>query len=229
VVVADLNAGLASETAAAIARETGLTAIALSVDIANEASVIAMHKAAVAAVGPVDVLVNNAGMNVFREPLASTRQDWARCMAVDLEGAWHCTRAVLPDMLARRDGAVINIISNHAMVVMRGTFPYPVAKHALLGLTRSLALEYAAQGVSINAISPGYTDTRLAQEVFDRSPDPAAARKAVEARQPPGRLCRPEEVAAVAVLLASNEARFMVGENLVIDGGVSIRMYEDGV
>jgi NAD(P)-dependent dehydrogenase (short-subunit alcohol dehydrogenase family) len=226
VVVVDILADMAAETAARIADETGQRVIGLACDVADQATVVAMHAAARAALGPIDVLVNNAGVNVFHEPLQSTKDDWARCMAVDLEGAWHCTRAVLPDMIARRDGAVINIISNHAMVVMKGTFPYPVAKHALLGLTRSLALEYAGQGVSINAISPGYTDTQLAQDVFDGHADPAAARRAVEARQPPGRLCRPDEVAAVAVLLGSNEARFMVGENIVIDGGVSIRMYE---
>jgi NAD(P)-dependent dehydrogenase (short-subunit alcohol dehydrogenase family) len=226
VAVADILPDLATETAAQIAEATGQRVIALVCDVADPASVVAMHARARAALGPIDVLVNNAGVNVFREPLQSTPADWARCMGVDLEGAWHCTRAVLPDMIARRDGAVINIISNHAMTVIKGTFPYPVAKHALLGLTRSLALEYAGQGVSINAISPGYTDTQLAADEFARHPDPAAARAAVEARQPPGRLCRPDEVAAVAVLLASDEARFMIGENIVIDGGVSIRMYE---
>ena len=224
--MADILPDLAGETAAATGRATGQRLIALACDVADGSSITAMHGAARAALGPIDVLVNNAGVNVFREPLQSTQADWARCMAVDLEGAWLCTRAVLPDMIGRRDGAVINIISNHAMTVMRSTFPYPVAKHALLGLTRSLALEYAGQGISINAISPGYTDTQLAADEFNRHPDPANARRDVEARQPPGRLCRPDEVAAVAVLLASDEARFMVGENVVIDGGVSIRMYE---
>lgn len=227
VVVADILTGLAQETAARIAQDSGQQVIGVACDVADPASIATMHAAARAALGPISVLVNNAGVNVFRDPLQSTAADWAHCMAVDLEGAWLCTRAALPDMIARRDGAVINIISNHAMTVMRGTFPYPVAKHALLGLTRSLALEYAGQGIAVNAISPGYTDTQLAVDEFNRHPDPTAARRAVEARQPPGRLCRPDEVAAVAVMLASDEARFMIGENVVIDGGVSIRMYED--
>lgn len=226
VVLADIMAAEGHATARAIAAQTGARVIAVACDVADEASVVAMVQACKDRLGAADVLVNNAGIVVFREPLALTSADWRRCMAVDLDGAWHCTRAVLPDMLARRDGAIINIISNHAMTVIRGSFPYPVAKHALLGMTRALGLEYAGRGVSVNAISPGYTDTQMAQDEFDRHADPVATRAAIEAKQPPGRLCRPEEVAAVAVLLASNEARFMVGENIVIDGGVSIRMYE---
>jgi NAD(P)-dependent dehydrogenase (short-subunit alcohol dehydrogenase family) len=129
-------------------------------------------------------------------------------------------------MLERRHGSIVNIISNHAFTVIRGTFPYPVAKHALLGMTRALGLEYAGQGVTVNAISPGYTETPAVAAYFASQPDHEGIRAEVEGKQPPGRLCRPEEVAAVAALLASDEARFIVGENIVIDGGVSIRMYE---
>lgn len=224
--IAELNAEQGSATAEAIARQTGARVVACQCDVADPGSVRAMVEATRELLGAANVLVNNAGIAVFCEPLEMTNDDWRRCMSVDLEGAWNCAQAVLPDMLAQKDGAIINIISNHAFTVIKRTFPYPVAKHALLGLTRSLGLEYAGRGVSVNAISPGYTDTQIAQDEFDRHPDPTRARAETEARQPPGRLCRPEEVAAVAALLASDEARFMIGENIVIDGGVSIRMYE---
>ncbi len=226
VMIADINETRGNATAEAISRQTGARVIAVECDVADAQSVRTMVQAAKAQLGSADVLVNNAGIAVFREPLEMTPEDWRRCLSVDLEGAWNCAKAVLPDMLARRDGAIINIISNHAFTVIKHTFPYPVAKHALLGLTRSLGLEYADRGIAVNAISPGYTDTQIAQDDFNRHPDPVAARAATEAKQPPGRLCRPDEVAAVAALLASNEARFMIGENIVIDGGVSIRMYE---
>lgn len=226
VVLADLDEGAARAEAEVIAGATGAMTLGLGCDVADPESVAAMHEAAAAGLGAIDVLVNNAGVNVFREPLAMTDEDWRRCLGVDLEGAWYCSRAVLPGMLERRHGSIVNIISNHAFTIIRGTFPYPVAKHALLGMTRALALEYAGQGVTVNAISPGYTETPAVAAYFASQPDPERFRAEVEAKQPPGRLCRPEEVAAVAALLASDEARFILGENIVIDGGVSIRMYE---
>lgn len=226
VAIAERNDPLGQQTARAIAEETGAQVIQVATDVADEASVVAMVGQVTRALGAPDVLVNNAGIAVFHAPLDTTMDEWRRCMSVDLEGVWLCCRAVLPGMMAKGNGAIINICSNHAFTIIPGTFPYPVAKHGLLGLTRALGLEYAGQGVAVNAISPGYTDTAIAQAEFDKSADPAAARSIIEAKQPPGRLCRPDEVAAIAALLASDEARFMIGENIVIDGGVSIRMYE---
>ena len=226
VAIAELDPEAGQRIADLIAEESGGSAVCIATDIADPANVRQMGRQVAEAFGPADILVNNAGITVFKEPLAATEEDWQRCMDVDLKGAWLCSRAVLPGMLEKRSGAIINIISNHACSVMTGTFPYPVAKHALLGLTRSLALEYASRGVAVNAISPGYTDTPATQRYFDSFPDPARARADAVAKQPVGRLCRPDEIAAVAVLLASDEARFIIGENIVIDGGVAIRMYE---
>lgn len=226
-VIAEFNAETGATTAKKLAEETGGDVLFVHTNVADEVSVAAMYEQTKAAFGPADILVNNAGIAVFKEPLDCTREDWQRCMSVDLDGVWTCCRTVLPDMLEKRDGAIINIISNHAFSVIKSTFPYPVAKHALLGLTRSLGLEYADRGIAVNAISPGYTDTPMAQAYFDTFADPTAERARVEAQQPVGRLCRPDEVAALAAMLASDEARFMIGENIVLDGGVTIRMCED--
>ena len=226
VVIADIDLDAGLRVAVSLNAVVHGSAISIATDVSKAQSVAAMMACALEAVGPPDVLVNNAGINVFGDPLQTTDEDWARCLSDDLEGAWLCCRAVLPTMLAKAHGSIINIASNHAERVIKGTFPYPVAKHGLIGLTRSLALEYADRGIAVNAISPGWIDTPLSDRYFAQQPDPAAAKKAIEARQPLGRLGRPEEIAAVAVMLASDEARFMTGSSLVIDGGVTIRMYE---
>lgn len=226
VVLAEIDRERGPETAAAIAAATGATTRFIPTDVSDSESVEAMVAETITTLGPPDILVNNAGIAVFGDPLGITDADWARCMSVDLNGAWYCCRAVLPSMLEKGHGAIVNIASNHSVQVIKQTFPYPVAKHGLIGLTRSLALEYGSRGVIVNAISPGYIDTPLSRRLFEADPDPRAREK-VEARQPLGRLGSPDEIAAVAALLASDEARFIVGANIIVDGGIQIRMYED--
>ena len=137
VAVAELDPSTGAAVAGAIAAAGG-RAIAIPTDVADEAAVAAMVERTATELGPPDVLVNNAGIAVFGNPLEITRADWQRCFAVDLDGVWHGCKHVLPHMLARGSGAIVNIASVHAFQIIPHTFPYPVAKHGVLGLTRSL-------------------------------------------------------------------------------------------
>ena len=195
-------------------------------DVAKEESIAAMVAETVDSVGPPDILINNAGIAVFDEPLNLSADEWHRCFSVDLDGVWYCCKHVLPHLLDKGAGAIVNIASVHAFQIIPHTFPYPVAKHGVLGLTRALAIEYAPRGIRINAISPGYIDTPVNEWYFSTLPDPAGARRAAEALHPVKRMGRADEVAAVATLLASDEATFIIGANIVIDGGISIRFHD---
>jgi NAD(P)-dependent dehydrogenase (short-subunit alcohol dehydrogenase family) len=174
----------------------------------------------------LDGLVNNAGVNVFHEPLATSDEEWRRCFAINLEGAWACSRAVLPGMIEGRHGVILNIASTHSFTIIPGTFPYPVAKHALMGLTKSLALEYAGQGVRVNAIAPGYVATQKVLDWWNSAEDPEAAKRATIALHPQGRIATPQEIARAAVFMISDECPFMTATCLTIDGGLSVRQHE---
>jgi NAD(P)-dependent dehydrogenase (short-subunit alcohol dehydrogenase family) len=170
--------------------------------------------------GRPDILVNNAGIAVYLDPLTATPEDWRRCLAVDLDAAWWMSQAVLPHMLDR-GGAIINIASTHAFGIIPGCFPYPVAKHGLIGLTRALAAEYASRGVRINAICPAYVDTPSLRDYFGTFPDPDAERARAAGRHPIGRIGSADEIAGPALFLASADASFICGEALMVDGGIS--------
>ncbi|GHB07486.1 SDR family oxidoreductase [Modicisalibacter luteus] len=225
VCLADIDLAGAQRLADTLA-DAGHEVIAVECDIAERASVEAAMSEARRALGPLTTLINNAGQNVFHEPLTMPDEAWRQCMTIDLEGAWHCSRAVLPDFLAQGGGVIVNIASTHAFSIIKGCFPYPVAKHGLIGLTRALGIEYAAQGVRVNAIAPGYIATPAVDAHWKRFDDPAAALAQVETLLPPGRLGRPEEVAMTAVFLASDEAPFINASCITIDGGRSA-VYHD--
>jgi len=220
VVIAELDGASAEASAREIAqKQAGARTLAMPTDVTQAASVRAAVAEAERAFGPVDVLVNNAGINVFADPLTMTDDDWRRCFAVDLDGVWNGCRAVLPGMIERRAGSIVNIASTHAFQIIPGCFPYPVAKHGVIGLTRALGIEYAPKNVRVNAIAPGYIETQLTHDWWNAQPDPEAARRATLELPPMKRIGRPEEVAMTAVFLASDEAPFINASCITIDGG----------
>ena len=200
--------------------------LAVQTDVTQSASVQHAVREAERAFGAVDVLVNNAGINVFCDPLTMSDDDWRRCFAVDLDGVWNGCRAVLPGMVERGAGSIVNIASTHSFKIIPGCFPYPVAKHGVIGLTRALGIEYAPRNVRVNAIAPGYIETQLTHDWWNGQPDPAAAQQATLDLQPMKRIGRPEEVAMTAVFLASDEAPFINASCITVDGGRSA-VYHD--
>ncbi|BBP97288.1 short-chain dehydrogenase/reductase [Burkholderia sp. SFA1] len=227
VALAELDIAAARETAERIGHETGTAnVIALETDVTQSASVQAVVTQTEARFGTLDVLVNNAGINVFCDPLTMTDEDWRRCFAVDLDGVWNGCRAVLPGMVERGRGSIVNIASTHSFKIIPGCFPYPVAKHGVIGLTRALGIEYAPNNVRVNAIAPGYIETQLTLDWWDAQADPKAARQATLDLQPMKRIGQPQEVAMTAVFLASDEAPFINASCITVDGGRSA-LYHD--
>lgn len=195
---------------------------AVQADVSDAKAVDEAFRALTAELGPVTVLVNNAGRNAYFDPVTMTEDQWETVFAVDLKSAWLCAKAVLSPMIAARKGSIVNISSLHSSLTSRGMFPYAAAKSGLVGLTRSLALEIAEHGVRVNAVSPGYVRTPLVQDFFDRSPDPELERRVLDA-QPLGRIGTPEEVADVVCFLASPYASYVTGANWAVDGGLGAR------
>lgn len=225
VVIAERNPETGAAVAEAIKAEGG-EALFLKTDVTDIAAIGLMVGKADEWMGGVDTLVNNAGANVFYSPLDMPEEEWARCMRLDIDAAWHCARHCLPHIFEAGGGTIVNIASTHSFKIIPHTFPYPVAKHALIGLTRSLGIEYADRNVRVNAIAPSYTDTQIARDYWAEFPDPAAERARAENLHPPRRIARPEEIAMTAVFLASDEAPFINAETIVIDGGRST-LYHD--
>jgi NAD(P)-dependent dehydrogenase (short-subunit alcohol dehydrogenase family) len=225
IVIAERDAASGRAVAASLAGEDE-RAIFAPCDIADALAAEAAVDAALTRFEKLDILVNNAGVNVFHLPLETSADEWRCCFSIDLDGAWHMAKAALPSMIKAGGGSIINIASAHAFSIIPGCFPYPVAKHGLLGLTRALGIEYAELGVRVNAIAPGYIETQIAIDYWNTFPDPAAERKRAYDLHPPKRIGRPEEVAMTAVFLASDEAPFINAACIVIDGGRSV-LYHD--
>lgn len=217
----DRDEALLEQTVDELGEAEGRLAHAVA-DISDASAIEAAAAVAGNKIGTPNALVNNAGVNVFHEPLQTDDEEWARCFDINLKGAWHCCRSLLPGMIEAGGGAILNIASTHSFTIIPHTFPYPVAKHALLGMTKALALEYAGRGVRVNAIAPGYVETQKNVDYWNSFPDPDAARAETMALHPGGRIATPGEIAMASVFMISDECPFMNAACLVIDGGLSV-------
>ena len=191
-------------------------------DVRSLAEVERAAAGAESALGGLDGLVNNAGINAYFDAVEMTEEDWDTVFAVDLKSAWMLAKATLPGLLERR-GAIVNISSIQAQLTIEGFFPYAAAKAGLEGLTRSLALEYAPVGLRVNAVAPGYTETRLLGEWLDQQPDREAALESVLTKIPMRRVASPREVGNVVVFLLSDQSSAITGATIAVDCGLGVR------
>jgi NAD(P)-dependent dehydrogenase (short-subunit alcohol dehydrogenase family) len=217
VVAADIDADSAGETAAGIMGAGG-EALAVRADVASEPDVAAMVGAAVGAFGRLDCAFNNAGIGGGQRQIHEwDLADFYRVLDVNLIGVWLCLKHELPVMAGQGGGAVVNNASVAGLRGSPGLAPYAASKHGVIGLTRTAALECASQGVRVNAVCPGFTDTPILRWFQE---DPGLMQRIV-ARIPIKRLGRPEEVAEAVLWLCSDAASLTLGHAMVLDGGLT--------
>jgi NAD(P)-dependent dehydrogenase (short-subunit alcohol dehydrogenase family) len=219
VVVADINADSAAETVSLIV-ESGGNAIAITADVAVPESIQNLRDAATRQYDAVHILMNNAAIQVNKKIEDTTWEEWSRQMAVNVGGVFLCSRYFLPALRSTR-GAIINMSSVNGTFVEPMCAGYCATKAAILGFTKALAIDHGGEGIRVNAICPGYIDAGLAEGYFLAQPDPDLARKQAGKLHALRRIGKPEEVARVAVFLASDEASFMTGAAVAVDGGFS--------
>jgi NAD(P)-dependent dehydrogenase (short-subunit alcohol dehydrogenase family) len=192
-------------------------------DVASEADIAALVQMCADRFGLPTILVNNAGVNANYDATTMTEDEWDAFFAIDLKAAWLAAKHVLPHMRRAARGSIVNVSSLHGFVTLDGFFPYAAAKSGLVGLTRSLALDYGPHGIRVNVVAPGFVRTRLVQESIDRAWDRAAAEANMVAGVALGRIGDPEEIANVVRFLASDEASYVTGASLLVDGGLTAR------
>ncbi len=220
VFVTDIDESSAKATAERITSRGG-TSEALVLDVRDEAACQRVADHVRRAVNHLDILVNNAGVGHVGTLLQTEGADLDRLYAVNVRGAFNVTKVFLPDMVQRRAGVIINMASVAGVLGLRDRIAYSVTKFALVGLTKSLALDHAMDGVRCNCICPGRVETPWVAQRLREYPDPEKAYREMAATQAIGRMGRPEEIAAAALYLASDEAAFITGAALNIDGGWS--------
>lgn len=224
VAVVDWNAQGGEETVRLV-QENGDEAIFIEADVSQEDDVRRMVETTVASFGRVDILCNNAAVQVFGTIPDTSTADWHRVMDINLKGVYLGCKYVIPHMIEHGGGSIVNTSSALGLVGDPDLPAYGATKGGILAMTASMAQAHGAQNVRVNCICPGDVATPLVMEYFEHQPDPDDALRRVEAEYALGRIAQPEEIANVALFLASDESSFVTGTYVVVDGGLTSSCY----
>ncbi len=216
VVVADMLTDLAEKTAQEVSQLTSKKIISSKVDVTNSNSAVEMIERTIAEFGRVDILVNNAGITRDNLIFHIAETDWDAVLAVNLKGAFNCSKAVLRSMMKQRYGRIVNISSVSGQAGQAGQTNYSASKAGLIGFTKALAREVASRQITVNAVAPGFIPTSITNEM------PVEWKNSMINATPIGRMGKPEEIASAVAFLASEEAAFITGHVLAVDGGMAI-------
>ncbi len=221
IAVFDLNLEAAEKVAAEI-RAAGGVAEAFRCDIADRASVDAAVAAAEAKLGPIAVLVNNAGWDIFKPFTKSTADEWQKLIAINLTGALNMHHAILPGMVERKYGRIVNVASDAGRVGSSGESVYAACKGGLISFSKTIAREHARHGITVNVICPGPTDTALLSGFASAAGNPEKLLEAFTRAIPLGRLGKPDDLAGAIAFMASDDAGFVTGQVLSVSGGLTM-------
>jgi NAD(P)-dependent dehydrogenase (short-subunit alcohol dehydrogenase family) len=224
VVAADWNAAAGENTVKGIVSSGG-TAVFHHTDVSKAAQVEAMVGTAVDTFGRLDILVNNAAIQILSKLVETSEEDWDRTHSVNLKGVFLGCKYAIPAMRKSGGGAIVNIASVLGIVADPDLAAYCAAKGGVISLTRVAALTYGVDGIRVNCICPGDVETPLVEDYFNKDPDPAKLRQEIYSKYALRRIAAPNEVAQVAAFLASSQSSFMTGSAIVMDGGLTIKCY----
>jgi NAD(P)-dependent dehydrogenase (short-subunit alcohol dehydrogenase family) len=174
--------------------------------------------------GRVDTVIASAGIQAYGTALTTSDEEWDRVLNVNLRGVWNAARAALPYMRTARGGSIVVVSSVQGLATQSNVFAYATSKHALIGLTRSMAVDFAADGIRVNAVCPGTVDTPMLAHSAALDPDPESVYRACREMHPLGRIAKPEEIAEVICFLAHPAASFVTGAIWTVDGGLLTRI-----
>ena len=215
-VINDVGDSAPAEQTVAAIKNLNRQAIVVMADVSSSAYVTKMVETAFATYGKVDILVNNAGITRDQLTMRMTDEEWDKVLAIDLKSVFLCTRAVLRPMLKQRSGRIISMSSVVGIIGNTGQANYAAAKAGIIGFTKTIAKEVASRGITVNAVAPGFIDTPMTQTL------PAERKQALLANIPLGYLGTPRDIAETVAFLASEEARYITGQVITVDGGISL-------